>query len=149
MTSSANVKTLIPLMTPYTPTDTVFNSLWDTILAEFIRVAGAAGTIIEAAETQAEVYLYAYYLAGAAGQIGIKSEKIGSYSYSLTASEGKDRWYTLFEGVIERALIGRELTANEFSPGIDHYDLSLSKELNLDQTMIENTGKDDYEPEDT
>lgn len=134
MTVSDSVKTLLPLMTPYTISDEDFDTLYPVVEAGYDLVAGAGGCG-ESVEAQAKTMLLAHYLAGADGQIGLKSESISKYAYTLMQGDGStsSRWYSEFMLLVNRCKDGPIQSACEASPGVEHGDVAASQCLDLDQ----------------
>lgn len=146
MVTSSNVKTLIPLITPFTITDANFNSLYTIALAKYTQIGGGECS----ANVQDEIltYVYAHYLSGGAGQTGLASESIGKYSYRNFDTKGYttgSKWLDMAFMAIKQCHDGKVMSAEDFSPGIDHYDVTSSGKLNLDQEEIVGNVLDDSE----
>lgn len=131
---SGNVKLLLPLLTPYIISDEGFDILYPVAEAEYDLVAGA-GSCSASVEAQAKTMLLAHYLASGDGQVGLKSESISKYSYSLIPGKAgaSSRWYSEFMLLVNRCKDGPIQSACAASPGVEHEDVAASQCLDLDQ----------------
>lgn len=141
---SANVKAILPVITPFTISDSDFDMLWPIVDEEYQQYVGS-NIISDNTRIQAEMFLMAHYLSAQAGQVGLKSESLGRYSYS-TADKTGMRWYRMFEMAVRAGINGAIHNARDFSTGHNHYDIASSETLQLDQNSINDMVDEDYEP---
>ena len=131
--TSGNVLTLIPILTPITPTTEQFDLLYPYALDEF---KGDDPGCSKTGAERALAYLVAHYLAGGRGQVGMKSEKIDDYSYTLTdGAADMSRWHAMYRHQLERCRDMRTVPASELS-GVQHEDVTGLADLDLDQNPV-------------
>lgn len=139
MPNSGNILALLPVLTPYTATSAQFDLLYPYALDEF---KGDDPGCSEAGAERALAYLVAHYLASKDGDVGLQSEKIDDYGYTLSATAARSsRWYAEYRRQIDRC---REALA--ISPaalaGTQHADAAGLKDLHLDQNPVVRVRRD-------
>jgi hypothetical protein len=131
--TSGNVLALVPILTPITPTAEQFDLLYPYALDEFEADDPGCG---EAGAERALAYLVAHYLAGGKGQVGLQSEKIDDYSYTLAgAAATTSRWYVMYRQQLERCREARAVPASALT-GVTHDDVTGLGDLHLDQNPV-------------
>lgn len=141
---SANVKAALPVVTPFTVSDSEFNIIWPIVSAKY-SVVVSDNTIDENIEIEAKTFLLAHFLALRDGKAGISAESIGDYSYR-TSKDIADSYYEMFEIAVKTGISGKQYKADEFSPGFDNYDVDAADSLKLDQVDIDGVITTEYEP---
>lgn len=133
MPTSGNVLALIPVLTPITPTTEQFDLLYPYALDEF---GGDDPGCSDTGAERALAYLVAHYLAGGKGQVGLQSEKIDDYGYTLSGvAAGTSRWYAMYLQQLDRCREMRAVPASVLA-GMRHEDAAGLKDLHLDQNPI-------------
>ncbi len=133
MPTSGNVLALVPILTPITPTAEQFDLLYPYALDEFEADDPGCG---EAGAERALAYLVAHYLAGGKGQVGLQSEKIDDYSYTVAGPAAtSSRWYVLYRQQLDRCRDARAISPVGLT-GVQHADATGLKDLHLDQNPV-------------
>lgn len=133
MPNSGNVLALLPVLTPYTATSAQFDLLYPYALDEF---EGDDPGCSETGAERALAYLVAHYLAGGKGQVGLQSEKIDDYGYTLSGvAAGTSRWYAMYLQQLARCREMRAIPASALA-GTRHEDAVGLTDLHLDQNPI-------------
>ena len=142
MPTSGNVLALLPVLTPYTPTSAQFDLLYPYALDEF---KGDDPGCSEAGAERALAYLVAHYLASKDGDVGLQSEKIDDYSYTVAGPAAtSSRWYAEYQRQIDRCREALAIGPAALA-GVQHADVSGLSDLHLDQNPVVRVRRDSDE----
>jgi len=142
MPNSGNVLALTPILTPYTPTSAQFDLLYAYALDEF---EGDDPGCSETGAERALAYLMAHYLSGGKGQVGLQSEKLDDYGYTLSGvAAGSSRWYAMYLQQLATCKDKIGISASALT-GTAHEDAAGLTGLHLDQNDIVGVdGEDEF-----